>query len=158
MNVFHLQHRLICICFVRKAVFLVNTQIHITKWPAFYLCICKFLFVAQINPPRETLICATNWHLQMHKKKTMYYPLHASPTPPQPHNWPTFNFFFRKRGTPFFPDRPPRSSYQPRRVESKGAAGIPGQPITLRFVGYPTFAGRLCGWGAASIPPQRRWG
>ncbi len=76
---------------------------------------------------------------------TYYYPLHASPTPPQSHNWPTFDFFFGKRGTPFFADRPPRSSYRPRRVESKGASGIPGQPITLRFVGYPTFAGRPCG-------------
>ena len=55
---------------------------------------------------------------------------------PQPAN---HQFFFQKRGTPFFADRPPGSSYRPRRVESKGAAGIPRQPITLRFVGYPTF-------------------
>jgi hypothetical protein len=47
--------------------------------------------------------------------------------------------FFQKRGTPFFADRPPGSSYRPRQVESKGAAGISRQPITLRFVGYPTF-------------------
>ena len=53
-----------------------------------------------------------------------YYPLHASPTPPQPHNWLTFDFFFGKRGTPFFAYRPPRSSYRRRRVESKGSAGI----------------------------------
>ena len=49
------------------------------------------------------------------------------------------SIFFQKRGTPFFADRPPGSSYRPRRVESKGAAGISRQPITLRFVGYPTF-------------------
>ena len=55
---------------------------------------------------------------------------------PQPAN---HQFFFQKRGTPFFADRPPGSSYRPRRVESKGAAGISRQPITLRFVGYPTF-------------------
>jgi len=87
-----------------------------------------------------------------------YYPLLASPTPPQPTEPAEPSLFFQKRGTPFFADRPPGSSYQPRRVESKGAAGNPRQPITLRFVGYPTFAGRPCGWGAASIPPQRRWG
>jgi hypothetical protein len=76
---------------------------------------------------------------------------------PQPTTGQT-SIFFQKRGTPFFADRPPGSSYRPRRVESKGAAGIPRQPITSRFVGYPTFAGRPCGWGAASIPPQRSWG
>ncbi len=42
----------------------------------------------------------------------------------------------KKRGTPLFADRPPGSSSLPRRVESKGAAGIPKQPIVLRFVGY----------------------
>jgi hypothetical protein len=36
-------------------------------------------------------------------------------------------------------DRPPGSSYRPRWVESKGAAGIPRHPITLRFVGYLLF-------------------
>ena len=66
---FFLQHRRMCICLVRKVVLLVNTQIHITKWSEFYLYICKFLFVAQIKPPRETLICVinNNWHLQIHK-------------------------------------------------------------------------------------------
>jgi len=58
----------------------------------------------------------------------------ASGTPPQPTAGRTI--FFPKRGTPFFTDRPPSSSYRPRRVESKGAAGIPRQPITSRFVGY----------------------
>ena len=58
--------------------------------------------------------------------------------PPQPTTDRTI-IFFHKRGTPFFADRPPGSSYRPRRVESKGAAGISRQPITLRFVGYPTF-------------------
>ena len=66
-HVFSFAHRLMCICFVRKVVLLVNTQMHITKWPEFYLCICKFLFVAQINVPRGTSICATNRNLQIHK-------------------------------------------------------------------------------------------
>jgi hypothetical protein len=74
------------------------------------------------------------------------------------HNRRTINYFSKKEGLLFFADRPAGSSYRPRRVESKGAAGIPRQPITSRFVGYPTFAGRPCGWGAASIPPQRSWG
>jgi hypothetical protein len=40
---------------------------------------------------------------------SMYYPLHASPTPPQPHNWPTFNFFSEKEGLLFSPiDHPAR--------------------------------------------------
>jgi hypothetical protein len=51
----------------------------------------------------------------------------------------------KKRGTPFFADRPPHSSYRPRWVKSKEADGIPRQLIALRFVGYPTFAGRLHG-------------
>ncbi len=85
-------------------------------------------------------------------------PLARKSTPPQPTAGRTLSFFFQKRGTPFFADRPPRSSYRPRRVESKGAAGIPRQPITSRFVGYPTFSGRPSGWGAASIPSQCRWG
>jgi hypothetical protein len=55
----------------------------------------------------------------------------------------TLSIFFQKRGTPFFADRPPGSSYRPWRIESKGADGIPRQPITSRFVGYPIFlAGR----------------
>jgi hypothetical protein len=66
-NVFSFAHRLMCICLVRKVVLLVNTQIHITKWPKFYRCICKFLFVAQINVPGGTSICATNRNLQIHK-------------------------------------------------------------------------------------------
>jgi len=60
VNVIYLQHHLMCICFLRKVFFIVNTQIHITKRPEFYLCIWEFLFVAQINPPRETFICVTN--------------------------------------------------------------------------------------------------
>ena len=55
------------------------------------------------------------------------------------HNRRTINFFSKKEGLLFFADRPPGSSYRPRRVESKGSAGISRQPITLRFVGYPTF-------------------
>jgi hypothetical protein len=75
-----------------------------------------------------------------------YYPLLASPTPaPTTSQLAEFRFFFRKRGTSFFADRPPRSSYRPRRVESKGSDGIPRQPITSHFVGYPTFAVRPCG-------------
>jgi hypothetical protein len=49
----------LCICFVQKPFLLVNTQIHITKRPDFYLCICKILFVPQIKVPRGTFICAT---------------------------------------------------------------------------------------------------
>jgi hypothetical protein len=48
-------------------------------------------------------------------------------------------YFFQKRGTPFFADRPPGLSYRRRWVESKGSDGIPRQPITLRFVGYLLF-------------------
>lgn len=49
----------------------------------------------------------------------------------------------QKKGVNFTPG----SSYWQQQVESKGAAGIPRQPIILRFVGYPAFAGRLpvCG-------------
>ena len=36
-----------------------------------------------------------------------------------------FNHFRYRRGAPFLANRPPRSSYRRRRVESKGAAGIP---------------------------------
>ncbi len=59
--------------------------------------------------------------------------------PPQPTTDRTIIFFHKKEGPFFFADRPPGSSYRPRRVESKGAACIPRQPITLRFVGYHTF-------------------
>ena len=37
-----------------------DARIFVTKWPIFYLCTCKILFVAQINPPRGTFICCTN--------------------------------------------------------------------------------------------------
>ena len=37
-----------------------DARIFHTKWPIFYLCTCKILFVAQINPPRGTFICCTN--------------------------------------------------------------------------------------------------
>ena len=37
---------------------------------------------------------------------------HASGTPPQPTTGRTLSIFFQKRGTPFFPDQLPRSSYQ----------------------------------------------
>ncbi len=63
-NVFYLQHRLMCICFVRKVFFLVNTKIYIRKWPEFHLCVCKFLFVAQINPPNETFFV---WQIAYYK-------------------------------------------------------------------------------------------
>ncbi len=60
-KVFHLRNSLLCICLERKPVLLVNTQIHITKWPDFYLCIfCKILSVAQINDLCGTFICVTN--------------------------------------------------------------------------------------------------
>ena len=69
---------------------------------------------------------------------------HASGTPPQPTTGRTLSIFFQKRGTPIslinYPALPIK-----RRVESKGAAGIPRQPITSRFIGYPTFSGRPCG-------------
>jgi hypothetical protein len=58
---------------------------------------------------------------------------------PTTHSWPNLVDFFPKKRTPLFADRPPGSSFRPRRVESKGAAGIHGQPITLRFVGYNLF-------------------
>jgi len=61
---------------------------------------------------------------------------HADPHNPQPAKP---SIFFHKRGTHFFADQPPGSSYRPRQVESKGASCIPRQPIALRFVGYPTF-------------------
>ena len=64
--------------------------------------------------------------------------IETSCRPLQPTTGQTINFF-HKSGTPFFADRPPGSSYRPRRVESKGAASIPRQPITLRFIGYPMF-------------------
>ena len=73
---------------------------------------------------------------QVDVKKLTLSKHHADPHNPQPAEP---SIFFHKRGTPFFADRPPGSSYRPRRVESKGAAGISRQPITLRFVGYPTF-------------------
>ena len=44
-----------------------NAPIFLTKWPFFYLCICKFLFVAQIKVPRGKFICPTNRNLQIHK-------------------------------------------------------------------------------------------
>ena len=88
---------------------------------------------------------------QIDAKKLTLSKHHADPHNPQPAEP---SIFFCKRGTPFFADRPPSSSYRLRRVESKGAAGIPRQPITLRFVGYPIF---LVG-SAASIPPQCSWG
>ena len=37
-----------------------NAPIFLTKWPFFYLCIRKFLFVAQIKVPAGTSICRTN--------------------------------------------------------------------------------------------------
>ena len=73
---------------------------------------------------------------QIDAKKISLSKHHADPHNPQPAEP---SIFFHKRGTPFFADRPPGSSYWPRRVESKGAACIPRQPITLCFVGYPIF-------------------
>jgi hypothetical protein len=58
-----------CVSASRKIVFLAHRQIHITKWPFFYLCIGKILFVAQIIPPRGTFICATNKILQIQGAK-----------------------------------------------------------------------------------------
>jgi len=75
---------------------------------------------------------------QIDAKKLTLSKHHADPNNPQPAE-PEPSIFFHKRGTPFFADRPPSSSYRPRRVKSKEAAGIPTQPITLRFVGYPIF-------------------
>ncbi len=37
-----------------------DARIFLTKWPFFYLCICKFLFVAQIKVPAGKSICRTN--------------------------------------------------------------------------------------------------
>ena len=54
-----------CVFVLSKNVLLVNTQIHITKWPDFHVCILKILFVAQINPPCGTFIGVTNIILQM---------------------------------------------------------------------------------------------
>jgi hypothetical protein len=71
--------------------------------------------------------------LQIDAKKMTRSKHHATT-----HNRRTI-IFFQKAGTPFFADWPPGSSYRLRRVKSKGAASISRQPITLRFVGYPTF-------------------
>ncbi len=65
---FHLCNRLLCVFSVKNMVLLVNTQIHITKWPGFYSSIHKKLFVAQIYVPRGTFFCATNKILQIHKR------------------------------------------------------------------------------------------
>ncbi len=64
---FHLRNRLLCVFSVKKLALLVNTKIHITKWPGFYSSIRKKLFVAHINVPCGTFICATNKILQIHR-------------------------------------------------------------------------------------------
>jgi hypothetical protein len=57
------------VCFLcQKPALLVNTQIHITKQPAFYSSTRKKLFIAQINVPCGTFICTTNKILQIHRR------------------------------------------------------------------------------------------
>ena len=98
---------------------------------------------------------------QIDAKKLTWFKHHADPHNPQPTEP---SIFFHKRGTLFFADQPPDRM----RVESKGAACIPRHPITLSFVGYPTFlvgrageaqrqsrrnaVGAKAGWAGGLIP------
>ncbi len=65
---FHLCNHLLCVFSVKKLVLLVNTQIHITKWPVFFSSIRKKLFLTHRKVPHGTFICAMNKVLQIHRR------------------------------------------------------------------------------------------
>jgi hypothetical protein len=67
---------------------------------------------------------------------SLYYLVNASPTPPQPRAGQDHLPQVEKKGSQFLAGQPPRLSYWPWWVESKGAAGIPRQPIISCFIGY----------------------
>jgi hypothetical protein len=95
-----------------------------------YVCIMSYFCMRQIFFCHTKHVASVTSHHPKHSTTPHsilplpYYLFPASPTPPQFTAGQDPPPQVEKRGTPFVADHPLGSSYLPRQVESKGAAGI----------------------------------
>ncbi len=138
----------------RQLIFIMYSY----AWIMLYFCMRQNFFchskrVASVpsHPPNNS----TTPHLIL---PLMYYPFATSLTPPQPTAGQDPPPQVQKKRDSIFCWSTTGLILSAVAGQIKGSRRHPHVAHHLVLHWIPPFAGRLHGWGAASIPPQRRWG